>query len=304
MLNIFIQTLFPIFAGIIFSILSKGKISARPISLILFWFLVPLLVLLSVVLTDITFLLKIAGISFIFLLFSGYILSVFGFYSYLFNKSQIFLLGSYLNIGWFGLPISLLLFGQSAFDFILGSYLAGSFIGSSIAIYVVVGEKHNSILAHEFLKAPVIYAFILGILLNFFNFSTLINADISEILEFTRPMLSKIVLISSMFLVGASSLSSLIKVKTKTITPHILFFLNRAIISILIAIVFISILDVDSIEFLLFLCILPSAANISVLYHRYNISNEVLSLQILISTILSMFCIYGISFIIPLFGKG
>ena len=287
MFGLILKSLLPLTGGLLFSIFIKEKSVLKSLSYALFWILVPLLIFFGVLKSDVPVLLGRAFAGFLFLIAYGFIASKL-IRSSPFTKKQSFLLSCYLNIGWFGLPVSLLIYGQEAFEFVLAFYLAGSLIGSTIAIFVVLEDSSSLRSSKAILKAPFIYAFILGLLVNLFFKNDFFELGIIDYISDLKTKLSSIVLVLSMFIVGGSAINPS-DISMNQVLINIKFYIQRVVFGVLLSLIVSSLVGFESIRYLILISMLPSAANIVVLYQQYNLPNSNLSFQVLISTIVSVF---------------
>ncbi|MCK5820039.1 MAG: hypothetical protein KAH18_12555 [Psychromonas sp.] len=72
----------------------------------------------------------------------------------------------YLNVGWFGLPIAMTLFGDQSARFMLAVYIGSSIFGNSIGTNYLSG---TAISAKKIISSPPIIALIIGLCLIPFN---------------------------------------------------------------------------------------------------------------------------------------
>jgi len=204
---------------------------------------------------------------------------------------------SYYNIGWLGLPISIVFFGDKAIPYIIGAYIGSMLFGISVGIYALnisIAESKTYALK-KVVTSPPFIAFLAAILIKFiFGRVDLIN---------NYPLLYSI----SKFLMSLFGMSILgiwmqkTKVdltKWKFNIKFSLFrlFIGITIFSILIyGMYLIKIISLNEIKYLLIIPLLPIAANIVVLESFYLKSSESAHL-IMINTIISLILLSSVYF--------
>lgn len=144
-------------------------LESKGISKILLFFLIPILIVDNVTKAELAEMAVVAGM--VFLLAS--LMSVIGWLSNKFliknfNKNLLMSSFSYYNIGWFGIPVVMALFGEQQMPFIVSAYLGNVLFGDTVGYYLVSRSKNMSIkeAVYNVLKIPAIYACVLAIALN------------------------------------------------------------------------------------------------------------------------------------------
>ncbi|HEY8399711.1 MAG TPA: hypothetical protein VIK89_00540, partial [Cytophagaceae bacterium] len=102
------------------------------------------------------------------------------------------------NMGYFGLPVIVAILGDKGFDVAIFCVLGPTIFENSLGFYLAArgnfGWKES---IYKLLKLPTIYAFVIGILLNFYNIEP------SPLYEFYIPLFKGCYIILGMMLVGA-----------------------------------------------------------------------------------------------------
>lgn len=99
---------------------------------------------------------------------------VYAVFKKIFNDPLIALCASYVNIGWLGFPLALLIFGQSVSSMIIALYIGSSIFGNIYAVSAISTKKANFFQQFKtLLKTPAMLALILGIILHLFDFKKL-----------------------------------------------------------------------------------------------------------------------------------
>lgn len=83
------------------------------------------------------------------------------------TRNILSLMGGSSNMGYFGLPVALALFGEKAIGIIALAILGGSFYNNSFGFFLAAKGKHTtkeSLI--KMLKLPMLYTFALGIIIN------------------------------------------------------------------------------------------------------------------------------------------
>lgn len=90
----------------------------------------------------------------------------------LINKRLLQSSFSYYNIGWFGIPITLALFGDEQLPLIISAYVGNALYGDTIGYYLISRTKKIPIkhAVSNIFKIPAIYACIIALILNGFSF--------------------------------------------------------------------------------------------------------------------------------------
>ncbi|PQA58687.1 AEC family transporter [Siphonobacter curvatus] len=196
---------------------------------------------------------------------------------------------SYYNIGWFGIPVVMALFGDEQMPLIISAYVGNALYGDTVCYYLMSRTKDipvkESVL--NVFKIPAIYACVLAIILN------VLEVEVPESMEVVGDVVSWVVSASGMLLIGIT----LEKIDFKEI-PYATFakilsvrYIAGAII--LVALVFlekglIGRLDEDQSKLMLLLASFPIAANLVVFATNLDTEKENSALLVGLSSIASL----------------
>lgn len=88
------------------------------------------------------------------------------------NKYLLFCSYSYFNVGWFGIPVVLALFGEKQLPLIISAYMGNVLYGDTIGYYLVSRSKDLPVKesVKNVIKIPAIYACAAAILANLWGF--------------------------------------------------------------------------------------------------------------------------------------
>lgn len=105
---------------------------------------------------------------------------------------------SYYNIGWFGIPIVMALFGEQQMPLIISAYVGNALYGDTIGFFLMSRTKGISAkeAALKVFKIPAIYACALAIGLN------IANVELPKVMEEVANVVSWIVSSLGMFIIG------------------------------------------------------------------------------------------------------
>ncbi|WP_420152303.1 AEC family transporter [Siphonobacter sp.] len=196
---------------------------------------------------------------------------------------------SYYNIGWFGIPVVMALFGDEQMPLIISAYVGNALYGDTVCYYLMSRTKDipvkESVL--NVFKIPAIYACVLAIVLN------VLEVEVPESMEVVGDVVSWVVSASGMLLIGIT----LEKIDFKKI-PYATFakilsvrYIAGAII--LVALVFlekglIGRLDENQSKLMLLLASFPIAANLVVFATNLDTEKENSALLVGLSSIASL----------------
>lgn len=172
---------------------------------------------------------------------------------------------SYYNIGWFGIPVVMALFGEEQMAFIVSAYVGNALYGDTIGYYLVSRTKDLPVkkAIKNVFKIPAIYACIIALVLN------LLSVEVPEWFEPGSKGVSWAVSVLGMLIIGVT----LGKVKFKHIDygmfSKILGVRYLSGILFLVLLVFIEsqllgILEDEQQKLMLLLATFPIAANLVV----------------------------------------
>ncbi len=210
------------------------------------------------------------------------------------HKNILAFAASQGNAGYFGIPVALILFGQD----ILGIYILiwlGAYIFGYTAGYIVVAHGKHGLKESlkKFAKVPVIYTFILALILNFSG----IKLD-ESILGITEKFSSAYAILGMMIL--GLSLSNLKKTSLDW-TFTILAFIARFVFWPLLAFIIIYIdnnfwhIYDNTIHQLIFLIsIVPIAADTVTFATEFDIHPQKIALTVFLSTVFALIYIPAI----------
>ncbi|TXK36414.1 hypothetical protein FVR03_17835 [Pontibacter qinzhouensis] len=88
------------------------------------------------------------------------------------NKYQLNCSFSYYNIGWFGIPVVMALFGEEQMPLVMSAYMGNVFYGDTVGYYLVSRSKDlpATEAVKNVLKIPAVYASIAAIIANLAGF--------------------------------------------------------------------------------------------------------------------------------------
>ncbi|WP_187260670.1 AEC family transporter [Pontibacter beigongshangensis] len=88
------------------------------------------------------------------------------------NKYQLNCSFSYYNIGWFGIPVVMALFGQEQMPLIMSAYMGNVFYGDTIGYFLISRSKDLPVseAVKNVLKIPAVYACVAAVIANLLGF--------------------------------------------------------------------------------------------------------------------------------------
>lgn len=124
------------------------------------WFFIPFIIIYQM--------LNYQAGSLIFMLVSFFTaVMVYAVFSLIFKDTLIALCASYVNIGWLGFPLALLIFGQDVSAMMIALYIGSSIFGNIYAVRAVSTEKLNILATlNKLRQTPAMMALMLGVLLH------------------------------------------------------------------------------------------------------------------------------------------
>lgn len=208
------------------------------------------------------------------------------------DKTQIsaMLLGTvFPNSGNYGAPVALFAFGAVGFDYAVILMVIHAFLINTIGIFIAsFGSGKSATIKNAFtsvLKMPVLYGFLLGVLLQLTHLE-LPSTILDGISLVGAASIPTVMLILGMQLAEIKSTRFELKyVNTVTVI--------RMIVSPLIAIVLVSFMPVNNMiqNVFILLAAMPIAANTTMLAVQFNIKPNLLSFTTLVTTLISLLTI-------------
>ncbi|MGV1832991.1 AEC family transporter [Agrobacterium vitis] len=201
----------------------------------------------------------------------------------------------YTNIGWFGIPIGLALFGPTSLPFLVMAYVGGLLFGNTIGFYLVARDRFS---VRESVKKvamlPAIHAFAAGVLFQ------ALHANPNLITYFESPFQLATILMSACGMmvvgIGASHVAFSWAVIRGTITlvvcRHILAICAIGIVVWMSAAIGAPIKP-ESLNAVILIGLLPVAGNLVVFASQLGSGVASASLIIAISTTISTLTVFG-----------
>ncbi|QNL49067.1 hypothetical protein H8S90_20300 [Olivibacter sp. SDN3] len=197
---------------------------------------------------------------------------------------------SYYNIGWFGIPITLALFGDEQLPLIISAYVGNALYGDTIGYYLFSRTKKIPIkhAIYNVFKIPAIYACIIALTLNSFSFELPSSFEpVTKGIGWTVSSLG--MLIVGIMLGGMAFNSVSLKSFGKLL---IMRYLSGALALLLLIGLehwIIQILDNQQQKLLLLIATFPVAANLIVFAAFLETEKESSALLVALSTLFSLF---------------
>jgi len=148
-------------------------LKSKPVSSILLFFLIPVVIFYNLAKAEISQLLVVAALVFAL----GLLMNIPAWFSQRFlakdfNRPLLLCGFSYFNIGWFGIPIVLALFGEEQMPLIISAYMGNVFYGDTIGYYLISRSKDLPIKesVKNVVKIPAIYACVAAVCANLLGF--------------------------------------------------------------------------------------------------------------------------------------
>lgn len=205
------------------------------------------------------------------------------------HMSALVLGGIFPNSGNYGAPVVLFTFGAVAFDYAIIIMVIHIFITNSVGIFIAsYGSNQSSKLKDAFLsvlKMPVLYGALLGVLL--------------QLSQINLPL----TIIESISLIGSAAIPTImlilgmqlaeVRLKKFSVNYIIMIILIRMLISPFMAAILVGIMPVnDTIkQVFILLAAMPVAANTTMLATQFDVESEMISFATLVTTIISIFTI-------------
>ncbi len=148
-------------------------LKSKPISKILLYVLIPLVIFDNILKAELSQLAIVAAIIFLLaLLMNGPALLAGRFVGKDMNQSLLSCSYSYFNVGWFGIPVVMALFGEEKMPLIISAYMGNVLYGDTVGYYLVLRSKDLPISdsLKNVVKIPAIYACIAAIIANLQGF--------------------------------------------------------------------------------------------------------------------------------------
>lgn len=146
-----------------------GGLKSKPISKILLYALIPLVIFDNILKAELTQLAVAAGIIFLLaVLMNGPALLAQRFAKDQLNPDLLKVSFSYFNIGWFGIPVVMALFGEEKLPLVISAYMGNVLYGDTVGYYLVSRSKDLPVSdsVKNIFKIPAIYAFVAAIIAN------------------------------------------------------------------------------------------------------------------------------------------
>ncbi|MGK9119746.1 AEC family transporter [Olivibacter jilunii] len=105
---------------------------------------------------------------------------------------------SYYNIGWFGIPVVMALFGNEQMPLIISAYVGNVFYGDTLGYYLISRTKGLPVkeAAKNVFRIPALYACVIAVLLNLFS------VNLPQRAELIGDVVGWTVSASGMFIIG------------------------------------------------------------------------------------------------------
>lgn len=174
-LNKLLVSVLPLYGFIIAGYIASRwlGLKSKPISKILLYVLIPLVIFDNILKAELSQLAIVAAIIFLLaLLMNGPALLAGRFVGKDMNQSLLSCSYSYFNVGWFGIPVVMALFGEEKMPLIISAYMGNVLYGDTVGYYLVSRSKDLPISdsVKNVLKIPAIYACIAAIIANLQGF--------------------------------------------------------------------------------------------------------------------------------------
>jgi malate permease and related proteins len=215
-------------------------------------------------------------------------------------SNVIYCLFSYLNVGWFGIPIAYIFFGELG-----ASIMTGFFFGSGILYGNTVGyllatntEIKPIIIIKKLEKIPALYAAAIGIIVHALGLHKYFTSNniVQSFFEINTSLLS----LFGMGLVGMSIVGSASTVNIKSVVYVLLARLLALIIAVYIMLYGLGhfgLINATEASLLkLYIC-LPIAANVLVFAYHGKQKTDVIGMSLFLSTIVSCAMVLGYAFV-------
>lgn len=265
-------------------------LKSKVVSKILLYFLIPLVIFDNLVKAELTQLLIAAAIVFVL----GLLMNIPAWLTHKFvvkdlNKYLLSCSYSYFNIGWFGIPVVLALFGEEKMPLIISAYMGNVFYGDTIGYYLMSRSKDLPVTESikNVLKIPAVYASIAAIVANALGFE--MPESLSPVMKGFSWTLSAL----GMVIIGIG----LTQVKFKEVDYKkfskllgIRYVAAGVVMGLLVAAeaIIIGQLEADEQKLLLLIPAFPIAANLVVFASYLDTESENASLLVSLSSIISL----------------
>jgi malate permease and related proteins len=170
-LNKLLTNVLPLYAfiGAGYALKKWMGLSGKPVSKLLLYLLIPVVIFENLLKAELSQMLIVAAIIFI----MACLMNLPGWLAHKYidkdlNKHLLLCSFSYFNIGWFGIPIVMALFGESQMPLIISAYMGNVFYGDTIGYYLMGRSKDLSVgdAIKKVFKIPAVYASIAAIVAN------------------------------------------------------------------------------------------------------------------------------------------
>ncbi len=161
------------FIGAGFALSKWMGLSGKPVSKLLLYLLIPVVIFENLLKAELSQMLIAAAAVFILALLMN--LPAWLAHKYVgkpLNKYLLICSYSYFNIGWFGIPIVMALFGEEQMPLIISAYMGNVFYGDTIGYYLIGRSKDLSVAdaAKKVFKIPAVYASVAAVIANALGF--------------------------------------------------------------------------------------------------------------------------------------
>ena len=275
-------------------------ISQIPIAKILFYVLLPLVIFRAALFSDIKDFLILSSVSFFASLFIAFFAQFFRkFFASLMPKGVLECIFSYFNIAWFGIPMVIPFYGEQGMTIMSAFFVGGIIFGNTIGFFLILNGQRRENPFIALLKLPTFHCIAIAFLLHLFDFREILIH--SQFLKLAFDMLLVVTYILGIGFLGMGIASvtydDIKKHKKELIAILSLRFLVSSIIIGIIGLMGLIFGFLEAIEFkvLLFIPLLPVAANILVLTSAAKIKDNFVTLVLFSSTLLS--CVLFIALI-------
>ena len=174
-LNKLLANVLPLYGFIIAGYFASRRfgLESKPISKILLYALIPLVIFDNILKAELTQLAIASAIIFLLaVLMNGPGLLAGRYAGNDMNQNLLSCSYSYFNVGWFGIPVVMALFGEEKMPLIISAYMGNVFYGDTVGYYLVSRSKDLPVSdsVKNVLKIPAVYACVAAIIANLTGF--------------------------------------------------------------------------------------------------------------------------------------
>lgn len=287
-----------------FSYIALGYVAKRWLSLsqsliarLLFYVFVPALVFKGALLSDTGSFILLSALSFSVSLIVGFLVKGLArYFKDVLDLGVLRCLYAYFNLGWFGIPMMYLLFGDEGALIMTGMYVGNMLFGNTIGFLWLTSDQPSGQSAlQKLLRIPALYAMLMGFVLHFSPFFSELSTYVAlrNVLDFCTIVVS----ILGMGLVGMSVAHT----SFKTIAWKKLLVLlgSRIGLSVIVSGTLgvlawqLGGLSLLAMKVFVLMSLMPIASNILVIAIHTQQENEFVGLTLLFSTLLSCVLMMG-----------